>query len=259
MEFNKKFKTIVSNIHADFKPPDKSILVYYMEALSGELKFMLRDKDFETLKAAQDLAVKIDENMQSSGKSNLLAFTRGMHVVPKHQDKGKAVETEARDSSKDAMKEMVDTIKTLVANHTAQMTAMQNRFVTMEKTHVAQLSQLQRFPPKGNQDRWQKKAPPYEKRPPNQLDSTNMVEEVTPFCRPCKYFHEESTCYSAYQVMKHGLPETSSHEAPSREPEYINTIGHTYPLSDQHWQQAVAYSQEKDFTSQNYGEKPTPD
>ena len=34
-------------------------------------------------------------------------------------------------------------------------------------------------------------------------------------------------------------------------------VGQIYPLADQHWQQAVDYSQEKDFITQNYSENPT--
>ena len=47
----------------DFKPPNKSILVYYIEALSGEMRYQLRDKEPVDLKDAQALAIKIDANM----------------------------------------------------------------------------------------------------------------------------------------------------------------------------------------------------
>ena len=70
----------------DFKPLDKSILVYYIEALSGEMRYQLRDKESPDLKVAQALAIKIDANMQALGKSNLLGFTRGR---AKQESKGK--------------------------------------------------------------------------------------------------------------------------------------------------------------------------
>ena len=35
-------------------------------------------------------------------------------------------------------------------------------------------------------------------------------------------------------------------------------VGQTYPLSNQHWQQATYYSYEKDLLSNFYGEMPTP-
>ena len=34
----------------------------------------------------------------------------------------------------------------------------------------------------------------------------------------------------------------------------MNMVARTYPLAEQHWQQAVDYSLEKDFISQSYGE-----
>ena len=34
-EFNKNFRDLIASMDNDFNPPDKSILVYYIEALSG--------------------------------------------------------------------------------------------------------------------------------------------------------------------------------------------------------------------------------
>ena len=47
----------------EFKPPDKSILVYYTEELSGEMRYQLRDKEPTDLKVSESLAIKIDANM----------------------------------------------------------------------------------------------------------------------------------------------------------------------------------------------------
>ena len=84
-DFNKKFRDVVKIIHVDFKPLDKSILVYYMEALSEELRYQLRDKEPSDLKKAQEMVVKIDRNMQASGKSNIPGYTRS-RIPPKQQD-----------------------------------------------------------------------------------------------------------------------------------------------------------------------------
>ena len=75
----------------------------------------------------------------------------------------------------------------------------------MERAQTSQKS----FPPKGN---WVQKKAPQDKRPPNQLDPINMVEEVIPYCRPCEALHEEYTCYIARQILEHGLPESSDCE-----------------------------------------------
>jgi hypothetical protein len=41
------------------------------------MRYQLRDKELTNLKVAQEMATKIDKNMQASGKSNLPGFTRG--------------------------------------------------------------------------------------------------------------------------------------------------------------------------------------
>ena len=81
-EFNKKFTDLPNAIHTDYKPTAQSILVYYIEALSGEMQYQLRDKDPTTLLIAQEMAVKINKNMQSSGKSNIPDYTRAL-IPPK--------------------------------------------------------------------------------------------------------------------------------------------------------------------------------
>ena len=58
--------------------------------------------------------------MQSSGKSNIPGFTRGISSYNK-DSKGKTVESESKESSKDPMKEMSEMIKTLVTNQNQQM------------------------------------------------------------------------------------------------------------------------------------------
>jgi hypothetical protein len=53
-------------------------LIYYIEDFGGEMRYQLRDKEPTTLKGAQEVATKIDKNMQASGKSNLLSATLGI-------------------------------------------------------------------------------------------------------------------------------------------------------------------------------------
>ena len=69
----------------------------------------------------------------------------------------------------DHIKELTQLIKSMEVNHIKEMQAMKNRSVAMER------SQEQRFQPRPN-DRWKKnKGPQQEHRPPNPLESTNMV------------------------------------------------------------------------------------
>ena len=60
------------------------------------MRYQLRDKEPADLKDAQALAIKIDANMQDSGKSNLLGFTRGQ---ANHESKGKQPMQEAYDKN----------------------------------------------------------------------------------------------------------------------------------------------------------------
>jgi hypothetical protein len=76
-EFNKRFNELVSSMHQDIKPSESAILIYYIEAFGGEMRYQLRDKEPIDLKRAQETAIKIDKNMQASEKSNLQGFTRG--------------------------------------------------------------------------------------------------------------------------------------------------------------------------------------
>ena len=72
-------------IHTDYKPIAQSILVYYIEALNGEMQYQLRDKDPTTLLMAKEMAINIDRNMQSFGKSNIPGNTRAL-IPPKQQE-----------------------------------------------------------------------------------------------------------------------------------------------------------------------------
>jgi hypothetical protein len=51
-EFNDKFNYVVKNLHKDVKPPDAAILIYYIEAFEGEMRYALRDKEPQDLPKA---------------------------------------------------------------------------------------------------------------------------------------------------------------------------------------------------------------
>ena len=48
-EFNQRFTELSNAIPATYKPPALSILVYYIEALSGKMQYQLKDKEPTTL------------------------------------------------------------------------------------------------------------------------------------------------------------------------------------------------------------------
>ena len=123
--FNKKFSDMVRKLHVDIKPYDTSILIYYIEAFEGEMRYQLRDKEPDNLKKAMEITEKIDRNMQSAGKSNILGFVRGTTSSSKpHDAKGKTTELEGKDEGKESMKEVADMMKQIMINCTSQMNAM---------------------------------------------------------------------------------------------------------------------------------------
>ena len=62
-EFNQRFTELSNTIPATYKPPAPSILLYYIEALSGKMQYQIRDKDPTTLLNTQEMEAKIDKNM----------------------------------------------------------------------------------------------------------------------------------------------------------------------------------------------------
>ena len=72
----------------------------------------MRDKELADLKLAQELAEKIEKNMQSSGKSHILGHTRGNNSCNK-DTKGKSLGLEEKGNSKYSMEKLTNMIKKL--------------------------------------------------------------------------------------------------------------------------------------------------
>jgi len=183
-EFNKIFNYLVKSLPKTIKPLDASILVHYMEAFEVEIRYQLRDNELTTLKDAQKYAIKIDKNMQDARKSNLPGFSRGISSKTNEEKKKKV---ENQESTSDGIHELTQLIKQMEINHGNQMTTMQNRLIAMER---AQSSRPHHNP----NDKWKKRPPQQEQKPPNPFEPTNLVDhQVIPYCRRCRQFHEEST------------------------------------------------------------------
>ena len=110
---------------------------------------------------------------QDARRSNIPGFSRGISSKTNEEKKKKV---ENQESSNDGIKELTQLIKQMEINqgnqmreHANQMTTMQHRFVAMER---AQANRLHHKP----NDKWQKRPPPQEQRPPNPFESTNLVD-----------------------------------------------------------------------------------
>jgi hypothetical protein len=75
------------------------------------------------------------------------------------------VRTKDKESSSDPSKDLTKLIKSMEANHASQLNSMHNRLIYMETSYT------NRFHPRKN-ERWQRKGPPQDQRPPNQLEAT---------------------------------------------------------------------------------------
>ena len=98
------------------------------------------------------------------------------------------------------------------------------RLIAMER------SQNNRFQNKPNKD-WQRKGP-QDQRPPNPLDSANIVQEkVPPYCRACRDFHDEASCHVFLQINEQGIQEANNFVGHHYRHNSINVLGKTYPIS----------------------------
>ena len=118
-EFNTKFRRVVADFPKEIKPNDASILISYIEAFSSDFRYKLRDKEPANLKTAQELAEKIEKNMQSLGKSNTPGYTMGNTSYNK--EKGKSFESKEKGAFKDPMEKVTDMIKYLVTSQNQLM------------------------------------------------------------------------------------------------------------------------------------------
>lgn len=180
-------------MYATVKPHDEFLLCSYLDAFGVDTAYELRRKEPTNLSVAQSKALKIERSRKESRNSKIHGFNR--RPSKSNDSKGKDKE----ETTHNPIKELTQLIKSTEANHIKEMQAMQNRLVAMER------SQVQRFQPSPN-DRWQKnKGPPQDYRPTNPLQSTNMVDQILPFCRPCNDFNEEATCPYVKRIMESGM------------------------------------------------------
>ena len=202
--FNRRFNELVKSLPQDIKPPEKAILIFYIQAFEGEMRYQLRDKEPTNVREAQDKAIKIDKNMRDSGKSNVLGFSREIKKVQNQEPQG------------DSIKELARLIKQMNEVYSNQLSVMHNKIVAMEK------NKSNNHEPN---DRWQKgipKGPPYQEqeRPPEPMEASNWFDDpVIPYCRACDDSHEEGTCPIFFQIIKEKL-------AARERMEHVNMAGH---------------------------------
>jgi hypothetical protein len=237
--------SLVKSLHNDIKPSNTAILIYYIKEFEGEMRYSLRDKDPQTLGAAHATAVKIEHNMIEARKSNIPGFTRGSYSKVNDENNKK---DEVQGSSSDGIKELTQLIKKMEVNHTSQINALQNRLITMERSKN---SRQQHKP----NDKWPRRPPPNDQRPPNPFESTNLVNHHSIPYRPCGEFHEESTCLVFLEDCYGDYGDQGN--------ELINMCGERYYGGMYDWMGFDGSSgnfmnNNVDKATKKYGPKPTP-
>ena len=183
--------------------------------------------------------------MQDARKSNIPGFTRGSYSQL-YDEKNKNVEN--KKSSNDGIKELTQLIKQMEINHANQIKQMEINQANQSKEHANQMNAIQNRliamergqasrPQHRPNDKWPKKNPSQDQRPPNPFESTNLVDhQAIPYCRPCGQFHEESTC----QLFLHLCDEMGSYRA---ENEQVNMFGHECNIGMYDWMDLMEHSE----------------
>jgi hypothetical protein len=91
------------------------------------MRYALRDKDPQTLPAAQETTMKIEQNILEARKSNIPGFDRGSYSKVNDENKNK---DEGQGSSSNDIKKLTQLIKKMEVNHANQINALQNRLKT---------------------------------------------------------------------------------------------------------------------------------
>ena len=125
-EFNERLTELWNSIPATYKPSTPSILLYYIEALSGKMQYQIRDKKPSTFLNAQEMVVKIDRNMQSLGESNLPGYSRPSAPLKSNEHK-------EEDPYKKQLMKMKERLEKMEGKHLAQIERMEDKHLAQMK------------------------------------------------------------------------------------------------------------------------------
>jgi hypothetical protein len=177
-EFHNRFETLLQNILAIHHPKDDYLVQIYTKYFSGQLGYLFRDKNPQSIQEAQEIATRIQDNLLSS-KIEPFANLRG-----KVDTKLKIVHNTEPTSDLCAY---ISKLQSFMDGIIKNQEHMMSRIVNLERSQI----QAPRVPykgqfPKGNQFY----KPKNEQEVPNILAPTNVVNE-NPWCLECSEAHWE--------------------------------------------------------------------
>jgi hypothetical protein len=180
-EFHTRFETLLQKIPVSHHPTNNFLVYIYTKAFTGQLGYLLRDKNPQTIQEAQELATKIEGNLHSSKIEPFSNPRAKMDIKPK-------IVHNAEPSSDicASLAKLQMTMDGMMKNQELMM----NRIVNLERAQ----SQAPRVPYKGQfQKGNQIYKPKNDQEVPNTLAPTNVVDE-NPWCLQCSEAHWEHEC-----------------------------------------------------------------
>jgi hypothetical protein len=83
IEFHSRFATLLQKIPLSHHPTHSFLLFIYTKAFNGQLGYLLRDKNPQTIQEAQEIATRIEDNLLSSKFEPFSATRVRMDIKPK--------------------------------------------------------------------------------------------------------------------------------------------------------------------------------
>jgi hypothetical protein len=180
-EFHTRFEAALQRVPPSHQPKDDYLVHLYTRSFNGQLGYLLRDKNPQSIQEAQELATKIEGNLLSA-KIEPFANPRAKIDV-----KQKAVHNaEPASDLCTSISKLQISVDTIMKNQEEMM----NRIVKLERSQT----QAPRPPFKGPfQKGNQNQRPKNDNEVPNTLASTNAVDD-SPWCLECCEAHWEDEC-----------------------------------------------------------------
>jgi hypothetical protein len=187
-EFHTRFETLLQRIPASHHPKDDYLVHIYTRSFNGQLGYLLRDKNPQSVQEAQELASKIEGNLLSS-KIEHFANPRGrIDTKPKIVHNAEPTSDLCTNIAK---------LQTSMDGIIKNQEEMMSRIIKLKRSQT----QAPRAPYKGQfQKGGQFYKPKNEHEVPNTLAPANVVDE-NPWCLECSEAHWE-----------HGCPYNSGHQ-----------------------------------------------
>jgi hypothetical protein len=180
-EFHNKFETLLQKIPVSHHPSPSFLLFIYTKAFTGQLGYLLRYKNPQTIQEAQEVATRIEDNLSSSKVEPFSAPRVRMDTKPKIVHN---VEPTSDISAS------LEKLQLIVDGMVKTQELMMNRIVNLERTQ----QQAPRVPYKGQfQKGNQVFRPKNDQEVPNTLAPANVVDE-NPWCLQCSESHWEHEC-----------------------------------------------------------------